>query len=105
MKQPTIKIAERRGFHPESVEVHLNKSAIELIKSDFIAFFMGENGLVMRIPSVKDKAYKISKHTQIYKKKEYNSSAKFTPLVKKSKKIMGKYAIERRGNNFKLAKQ
>jgi hypothetical protein len=59
----------------------------------------------MRIPSAKDKAYKISKHTQTYKKKEYNSSAKFTPLVKKSKKIMGKYSIERRGNNFKLEKQ
>jgi len=103
MKTPTIIIAKRKVRSNNLFEVHLNKSAIELINSNKILFSYKDGIVKLRIPSGKNNsAYKISKHKQKYKKKIYNSSAKFSPVIIDGSGVEGKYAIAKHWQSFTL---
>lgn len=107
MKTPTLTLSKRKVRSNNLFEAHLNKPAIELINSDWIVF-VGGHGIAPQLElSTKNskKVYKISKHTQKYKKKKYtNSSAKFSPIIENADEIAGKYSITKSGRTFLLTK-
>lgn len=105
MKTPTLAIAKRKVRSNNLFEVHLNKSAIELIDSKKILFSYKDGVIRLRIPSGDNaNAYKISMHKQKYKKKVYKSSAKFSPVIIDGADIEGKYAITKHGQSFTLSR-
>ena len=106
MKIPTLIITKRKVKSNNLFEAHLNKSAIELIDSNKILFSYEDGIMKLKIPgnSQHGIAYKISKHTQTYKKKIYKSSAKFSPIIIGGIDVEGKYAIIKHGQSFTLNK-
>lgn len=108
IKTPTLTLSKRNVRSNNLFEAHLNKSAIELINAEKIIFVYDGGGATgLKLPE-KDSplGYKISMHTQKYKKKKYtNSSAKFSPVIEGAGgEIVGKYSITKSGQNFLLTK-
>jgi len=105
MKTPTIIISKRKVHSNNLFEAHLNKSAIELIDSDKIVFSCADGEIKLKLPTSRGKGgYKISMHTQRYKKKKYKSSAKFSPVIMDADGVEGKYSIAKSRNSFILTK-
>ena len=105
MKTPTLTIAKRKVHSNNLFEAHLNKPAIELINSSKIIFSCIDGKIKLRLPTGRDRGgYKISMHTQKYKKKKYNSSAKFSPVIMNADGVEGKYSIAKNRNSFVLTK-
>lgn len=105
MKAPTITITKRKVHSNNLFEAHLNKSAIELIDSSEIVFSCIDGEIKLKLPTSRSKArYKISMHTQRYKKKKYKSSAKFSPVIIDGVEVEGKYSIAKHGQSFTLSR-
>ncbi len=103
MKTATITISKRKVHSMNLFEVHLNKSAIELIDSNKILFSYTDGEIKLKLPNSRSTGgYKISLHTQKYKKKKYKSSAKFSPLIIDGAGAEGKYSIIKHGKSFIL---
>lgn len=106
MKQPTLTITKRKVRSRNLYEAHMNKSAIELIKAARIKFEYEHGYLKLVKPERGEKAYKITRHTQLYKKKTYKSSAKFSPAIVDSEWVVGKFLITQGedGRSFNLSR-
>lgn len=92
--QATANIYKEKGYY----RVVLNVGSVKLINAEEICF--DRKNLIIRHPTIYDnKVYKIST------KKVQNAAFAFTLDVEPYEDILGKYLIEKEGDDFLLLKQ